>query len=885
MRAIQALFAPQSVAVIGASARIGALGYHLMANLHGGNFMGPVLPVHPRHRSAHRILCYPSIDALPLVPELAVLCTPARITANLVAELAERGTRAAVVLTADPDGRRCGTPFKTALDLACRSHGLRLLGPGSFGVQAPGLGLNASLIPAWPPAGNLALVSQSGPVAVSVVAWAKRHGIGFSHVITTGDAGDLDLADLLDHLAGDMRTRAVLLYVRTVRDGQSFLSAARALARIKPLIAIRPRDLAAPVANGDPVVAPDAVYDAAFHRSGMLRVNDTGEWFDAVESLGAGKRHACATLAIVCNGGELGLHAAEPLVTEGKLAVLHPATEAALAEIVPSRLGVGNPVDLGHEADPARYVRALKALFADPHGPAVLTICAPSLFASPLAVAQAVAEVAKHSPRPLIACWMGQDDADLHAVFAAAAVPLYDTPETAARAFLHLVNYGLNQQALSELPAVRTAGRSSATDRLRLHDEAETPEMLCAYGRLVRAIMDDRPVLDEAESLAVLQAHGFETLDARVAVGVDAAETAALELGLPVELRAAVPTVVGAASATRRRADSLEALRRAASALAADAATSPLVLQRVANGLRALPLSLAIADHPAFGRVILLSCVGNSRVLLPPLNPALCEGAVGEILATLRAAGAPAPDAPTLQDVLLRLSDIVVALPELVALHCPSLLVGEGRIVLHDVRLRVAEHRPGRPHLAIRPYPQHLEERIALRTGRPVLLRPLRPEDDADYADMLAHVTPRDLFLRFCSRFGGEANSIPRELLARLVLIDYQRDMSFIAFSAGEGGRAEALGVVDARASADCAEAEFSILLRWNIKGTGLGRALMEKIIGYCRVQEFGKIVGLVLRDNQPMRGLCTRLGFRTRIDPDDNMVTMTLPLGAEPRG
>ena len=319
MKAIQALFCPRSVAVIGASARSGALGHHVMANLHDGNFMGPVMPVHPRHACAQRILCYPSVDALPLVPDLAVLCTPPHNTPELVGQLAARGTGAAVVLTADPEGKQPSTRFKAALADAGRAHGLgcsRVLGPGSLGVQAPALGLNASLIPAWPAPGNLALVSQSGSVAVSVVEWAKRHGIGFSHVVSTGDGCDIELGDLLDYLAGDMRTRAVLLHVRSVRDGPFFLSAARALARIKPVIAIRPRDLAAPPMDVVPAISPDSVYGAAFRRSGVLRVDDIGELFDAVESLGYGKRHSCEQLAVLGNGAGLGQHAATSLLAE-----------------------------------------------------------------------------------------------------------------------------------------------------------------------------------------------------------------------------------------------------------------------------------------------------------------------------------------------------------------------------------------------------------------------------------------------------------------------------------------------------------------------------------------------------------------------------------------
>ena len=375
------------------------------------------------------------------------------------------------------------------------------------------------------------------------------------------------------------------------------------------------------------------------------------------------------------------------------LAVLAPETIRTLAGILPPRLDIGNPIDLGHDADAERYVQVLRALFADPLGPAVLAIRAPSLRASPAAVAQAVASVAKTSPRPLIACWMGRDDADIRGIFGAAAVPLYDSPEKATRAFLHMVNYRVNQRALMELPSERRVGRARTgdpTETPRLSDEAETPEILAAYGSVVRAIIDGRPLLNEEESLTILRAHGFATLATRVATGIPATEEAARELGFPVELRAAAPTVtIDEAAMARERADRIEAIGPAARSLeivrAGTIETDPaLVVQQVPAGMQFVPLSLAIANDQAFDRVIVLSCVGHRSVLLPPLNLALCEDTVNEILETLRASTGLAVPVRALQDLLVQLSDLAVALPELVALYVPSLRIVCGRIVLHD---------------------------------------------------------------------------------------------------------------------------------------------------------------------------------------------------------
>lgn len=794
MRALRALFQPDSVAVIGASAKAGALGSIVLESLHAAGFKGAVLPVHPSYRAAHRLLCYKSVDDLPLTPDLAVICTPAAKVIDDLVRLGERGTRAAIVMANDPDGRHDGTPFKTALRQVARSQGIRVLGPGSSGIKAPLLGLDASGLGAKTGAGKLALVSQSNSVAAGVVDWAASHGIGFSTVVTTGDGADLDLPDLLDYLSADTRTRAVLLYLHRIADGRAFLSAARALSRIKPILVLRPRDL------GDP--RQDQIHDAAFRRAGMLPVADTGEWFDAVESLGYGKFPVVDKLAIAGNGRGPGQLAAAIIAAEGRLAVPAEATLAKLG-------AAGNPIDLGRAADPARYLAAMQALVTDPGIGSILAIHSPSALAPSEAVARAVAEAAKKTQRQVIACWLGRgvDDA-IHQIFAEASVPLFDTPEKAARAFLHLVRYREGQNALMEIPSARPSRRDQAEQGLLLHDEGETRAVLKAYGTIARHVMMDEPEMGPEDSLALLAAYGFTT---------------------------------GAEGADR------------------------------------LPLAVSVTHDAVFGRVIAVEAAGRRAVALPPLNMALAKPVIAEILPGLAAATGRAIPGDTLAALLVQISDLLVELPEVTGLSLPGLGLTEGEVVLSQAAIRVEEAGSHVSRLSITPYPHQLEERLTLRDGRSVLVRPIRPEDEPLYRDMLEKVRPDDLFLRFCTRFGSE--TVPPELLAKLIQIDYGRDMSFIALVEGEGAKPEALGVVDSMGMSDRTEVEFSIVLRSDLKGAGLGKALMEKIIGYARSHGAEKIVGVILRNNQGMRGLCTRLGFSVKADPDDDMVSVSLDL------
>lgn len=690
---LEKLFRPNAVAVIGASLDAQDLGYVVLRGLLGGAFHGPVFPVNPSYRSLNGVWCYESLAALPVVPDLAVLCTPPRTIPSLVEELGKRGTRAAIVLTADPegDGRYPETGFKKALLDAAKPSGLRVLGPGSTGIQVPGIALNASWIATAAKPGRLAMVSQSGSLIAGVMEWAAARGIGFSHVISAGDAADIDIADLLDYLAADAAARAILLYVRSIQESRKFLSAARAAARAKPVIVLKAgRRLGADGAEVT-ALAPDEVFDAAIRRAGMLRVYDIDELFDAVQTLACVRLQGWQggeSLAILCNGSGPGEIAADRLVAGGgRLAPLSAATEAALAALIPGGWRGGDPVDLGRDALPSRFAEAAALLLRDDCVDALLVMHTPTARAAAAATAEAVTRVAREYKRTVLACWLGlglgdADKAAIRNLFAEAHIPVYRTPEKAARGFLHLIRYHRNQEMLLQTPALPPAGTRAANRS--------------GHATIVAALQQGCGVLDDAAAGELLAAYGIER----------AADRAG---GLPLTAGMVVDPIFG------------PVIR-----FGLGGALSQLVGDR-ALALPPLNLTLAreLVSRTRIGRSILTA----ERAPLVAVEPLLV--------------------------LLVQLSQMVIDIPEIAALSFDPLLADRERVWAGQARIVVKPVPAAGRRLAICPYPRECEEVVRARNGQEILIRPIRPEDAPAYQLMIERLDPKDMEMRFWAAFKG----------------------------------------------------------------------------------------------------------------------------------
>ncbi len=886
VRNLESLFQPASVAVIGASDREGSVGQVIWRNLVQGGFQGTLWPVNQRQDSVGGVRAWPDVASLPQVPALAVICTPPSSVPGLVAQLGAKGTRAAIVVTAglrQPAGTAAdgGTLEQAMLD-AARPWLLRILGPNCLGLLVPGLGLNASFAPGNAQPGRLAFATQSGALATAMLDWANSRALGFSHFISMGDSADVDFGDVLDWLGSDPNTRAILLYMESVKHARKFMSAARAAARNKPVIVVKagraPEGARAAASHTGALAGSDSVFDAAVHRAGMLRVGTLDALFDAAETLARARAPLGPRLALLTNGGGAGVLAADALASGGgTLAVLGPQTLAALDACLPATWPRANPVDIIGDAPAQRYVDALRVLLAAPEVDGVLFMHAPTAIVPAGAIAQACLAQMQAAAKPVLTCWLG--GAVVHAAreaCAQAGVAGYDTPERAVAGWLQLTTWAHNQAALRQLP-----------DASLQHF---TPDLAAARALVAAALRDGREWLDEAQAKALLEAYGVPVVRTLKVQGVDAAVQAAQDIGYPVALKVVSAqilhksdvggVVLGLASADEVRTAANRMVQRLATGRP-DAVIEAFTVQAMAQRPGAHELIVGIASDPVFGPVVLFGEGGTAvelrrdrAIALPPLNDHLAHALidrtqVARLLAGFR--GKPAADLAAVAGTLLRVSQMACDLPELTELDINPLLADAQGVVALDARIRVRRCAPGEPsRLAIRPYPAGLAQTVQVQ-GQALQVRPIRPEDGERLKAFYAAASPQDLRLRFFS----SRREVPLTELARYSQIDYDRDMTFIALD-GAGVMA---GEVRAVCDPDNLSAEFAIHVAGPWQGKGLGRLLLDKLIAYQRSRGTQALAGQCLEQNEGMAALARRCGFEVQTVPSGDTLSLRLKL------
>ena len=902
-RHLDKLFRPHAVAVIGASNEEGSVGALVMRNMLEGGFGGPIMPVNPKHDAVAGIIAYPSVEALPQVPDLAVICTPPPTVPDIIDALGSRGTRTAVVLTAGlRDGKSAsGRPLSDDLLTRAHAHDMRILGPNCLGVLVPGSGLNASFVhlPSLP--GRIAFASQSGALCTAVLDWAVAREIGFSHFISMGDAIEIDFGDVLDYLAVDPGTDAILLYIESIRERRNFMSAARAAARAKPVIVIKAgRDAAgarAAHSHTGALAGSDAVFDAAIRRAGMLRVHEIENLFAAVETLARLRPRITPLdvalpddrLAIVTNGGGLGVLAVDALSAGGgHLATLSDETLAKLDHVLPPTWSRANPVDIIGDAPGTRYRAALEILFEAPDIDAVLALHAPTATADTQDAARAVIAAAREKPRrPLLTAWVGGEAvAPARDIFEDANIASYSSPAQAVRAFLAMIHYRRNQEMLIETPRTLEAGFTRDKDAAR----RTINDALAGQQADV--------MLSEADAKKLLAAYGVPVVDTRVAADPDQAVDAADDIGYPVALKIQSPDIshksdVGGVQLHLANADEVRTAAHAmitrVGELAPEARLDGFTVQNMALRPGAHELIVGVATDPIFGPVILfghggtaVELVADRAVALPPLNAALAQEQMRRTRIYRLLEGyrdRPAADLDAIALTLIQISQMIIDLPEVIELDINPLLADAGGVIALDARIRLtATPEPETTRLAIRPYPEDLEESATLKNGRKVLLRPIRPEDEPAHYDLLSGLSTEDAYFRFF----GHVGRMPHHQMARFTQIDYAREMAFIAVTTPDDDadrpRFETLGVVRAITDADNQATEFAIVVRSDMKRLGLGGMLMRKIIDYCRGRGTARMIGSILRDNRGMLGLADKFGFRRR-PSTGKVVDVELPL------
>ena len=840
--ALESVFRPRSVAIVGGSPRARSVGRTVVRNLREAGFAGKIGVVNPRHPVIEGLATVAHMADLPFSPELVVVTTPAATVPDVIAQAIACKAKAAVVITAGL-GQGPGS-LLARIEALARPHGLRIVGPNCLGVMAPHAKLNVSFAARGPLPGDLALLSQSGAIAAGLIEWGVERSVGFSAVVSLGDALDVDFGDLLDYFAQDPKTRAILLYVESIRDARKFMSAARAAARSKPVVVVKSgrhaQGARAAATHTGALAGADAVYDAAFRRAGLLRVLALDELFAAAETLGHVRAAPGRRLAILTNGGGVGVLGVDRLVDlGGTLAALSEQTVRTLDAVLPSTWSRGNPVDIVGDADGGRYAAALQALLADRDNDAVLVMNVPTALSSGIEAAEAVTRTVAAAPRggkPVFGVWLGNELVAVDALNRA-NIPTYATEADAVRGFMYLVRHHEAQQALMETPPSLP--------------EDFVVDTAAAQAIVSRALAAGQQWLDPIAVTRLFGAYGIPitpVILARDAAEAMAAAAPLLAQGSPVALKILSPDIVHKSDVDGVR------LNLVSAQAVGDAAEA--ILQR-ARELRPGARIEGVTVHP---------------MIVRPKARELIAGIADERAVAL---------------VLVKLAQLAADIPEIRELDINPLLADRDGVIAVDARVSVApagafganQKGPWHSRFVIRPYPKEWERHVDLLQGRRMFVRPVRPEDDALFREFFARVTEEDLRLRFFQA----VRHFSHEFIARLTQLDYARSIALVAIDPGSG---QMLGAVRLLADANYERGEYGILVRSDLKGYGIGWQLMRIMIEYAGAIGLRMVEGQVLRENVTMLAMCQHLGFRTEPDPDDpTVVNVTLPVHAEDAG
>jgi len=793
--ALDSVFRPASIALVGASPRPRSLGLWVVRQLREGGFGGSVGVVNPRYPEIAGVATVSSMRKLGFAPELVIIAVPPAMVAETARQAANYGARAVIVLTRELERSQQAALQKVAA--MCR---LRVLGPNCLGVIAPHARLYASFAAHRPPAGDLALVSQSGAVAAGLLEWARPRGIGFSAVVSLGEVLDVDFADLLDYFATDPKTRAILLYLERIPDARKFLSAARAAARAKPVVVVKPgrhaqRAIPA-LTHAGALARPDAVYDAAFARAGMLRVHALDELFAAAQTLAHLRTLPGERLAVMTNGIGIGMLALDRLRDLGGVpAVLSDTAITRLDAALPRGWSRRNAVDMLGDADGERYAITLDALLDDPGNDAVLILHAPTALSVPVDTAAAVLRTLRmrKQRKPVLAVWIGNDPEAL-TLLHQAGIPTYPSEAAAVRGLTYLTRWQAAQRALMETPPSPP--------------EAVSPDPNAAQAVVDAALALGDGVLTPAQCARLLGAYGIEMT-----------------------------------SAARPGTE----------------------------------LMMGLADDPVFGPVLVfgrggadVELIDDVALALPPLDLRLAHELIGRTRVARRL---KASECDALSVLLVKLAQLATDFPAIAEVDFNPVLIDQERVIVRGACIRVSPPIPlhkgrGHPRFAIFPYPKEWERHLSLHDGRQMFVRPLRPEDDALLRAFFAKVSREDLRLRFFSA----VRDFSHAFIARMVQLDYARAMALATLDPASG---EILGAVRLLADADYETGEYAIMVRSDLKGIGLGWALMQIMIDYARWQGLKRIDGQVLRENTTMLSMCRQLGFSITSDPDEASIAI----------
>jgi len=879
---LTALFTPQNIALFGASDRENSVGGVVYRNLISSGFEGQIYAINPKHKNVQGQKAYPSLSSVPNVVDLAVVATPASTIPGIVEACGEQGIKMMLILSAGfretgEEGRR----LENRVISLIRQYGIRLMGPNCLGIIRPDKHLNITFGHNVAKPGNLAFVSQSGAICTAILDWAEANDIGFSAVVSTGISADLDFGDYLDYLVADPKTKAILLYIEGITDSRRFMSSLRAAARIKPVLALKVGRHAAgaeaSMSHTGALVGSDKTFSAALSRAGVLRVDSISQLFSAAKVFSSlHYREASERLVIITNGGGPGVMAADRATDRDiELSALAPQTVADLNGVLPDVWSHNNPVDIIGDAPPERYSAALDICLKDPGVDGAIVILTPQAMTEPTRVAEELVKSADKSNKPILTCWMGGVQVEkARKVFKDAGIPTFRMLENAVDAFWFIGVYNRNQRMLLHAPG-------------RLSSHHEPPDIIGAQLIIEGVLKEQRHILTEPESMAVLKSFQVPAVQNGVAHSANEALIVAENIGFPIAMKVlstdishksdAGGVMLNINSAQDVKGAYRELISRVTEKVP-DATIAGVTVEQMYRNPNGRELMIGIVRDPVFGPVISFGSGGtnvevmdDSAISLPPLNRRLARELIGRtrvasMLGEFR--NMPAVNMELLVDILLRVSNMACELPWLQEMDINPLMVDETGAVAVDARIRVAYPQPSTDryhHLAIHPYPTHLVQQVQLSDGTDIVIRPIRPEDAELEQQFVRDLSSESKYFRFMSTI----HELSLDMLVRFTQIDYHEEMALIAVKPDNNGEEE-LGVARYATNIDKISCEFALVVSDRWQGRGVARLLMQNLIDVARSKGLEKMEGQVLSNNSKMLTLMKALNFKIRNDPDD---------------